>query len=56
MFTQTYQQIGYANIMAILNHNCIEEKDKHEAVKAMGLAACQARCLNCGYCAHHAGK
>ena len=23
---------------------------------AMGLAACQARCLSCGHCAHHCGK
>ena len=38
------------NILAILNFNKIANDLKREAVKAMGMAACQARCLSCGHC------
>lgn len=38
------------NILAILNFNKIASDLKREAVKAMGMAACQARCLSCGHC------
>ena len=40
-------------IMPILNSNRITGNRQKEAVMAMGLAACQARC---GHCAHHCGK
>jgi hypothetical protein len=51
-------QLSTSNIglMPILNSNRITENQQKEAVMAMGLAACQARCLNCGHCAHHCGK
>lgn len=38
------------NILAILNFNKIANDLKREAIKAMGMAACQARCLSCGHC------
>lgn len=38
------------NILAILNFNKIANALKREAIKAMGMAACQARCLSCGHC------
>lgn len=42
--------------MNILNANRITEGKEKDAIRAMGLAACQARCLSCGHCAHHCGK
>lgn len=57
MFTQlignTNQAIG---VISVLNSNRITEEKRKEAILAMGLSACQARCLNCGHCAHHCGK
>lgn len=43
-------------ISAILNVNRISDEQKKAAIKAMGMSACQARCLNCNKCACHAGK
>ena len=48
--------VSNSGIMPVLNSNRITENRQKEAVMAMGLAACQARCLNCGHCAHHCGK
>ena len=57
MFTQP---ISYTNpvigAINILNTNRINEDKREEAIRAMGLAACQARCLSCGHCAHFCGK
>ena len=50
MNTQTIALPANDNIIAILNYNNIENDLKREAVKAMGMAACQARCLSCGHC------
>lgn len=44
------------NVMPILNSNRITDEKKREAIKAMGMSACQARCLSCNCCARHAGK
>lgn len=44
------------SIMPILNSNRITDEKKREAIQAMGMSACQARCLSCGHCAHHCGK
>lgn len=54
MFT-FFQQRQY-NVMPILNNNRITDESKREAIKAMGLSACQARCFSCSHCSHHAGK
>lgn len=43
-------------VVSVLNSNYIAEDKRKEAVLAMGLAACQARCLSCGHCAHFCGK
>ena len=57
MFTQSCIKTNpVIGIIPILNSNRITEDKRKEAILAMGLAACQARCLNCGYCAHHCGK
>ena len=50
MNTQTIALPAIDNILAILNFNKIANDLKREAVKAMGMAACQARCLSCGHC------
>lgn len=51
--TQTANGNG---VFLLLNSNRITEDKRQEAIRAMGLAACQARCLSCGHCAHHCGK
>ncbi len=43
-------------ISVILNINRISEDLKKAAIKAMGMSACQARCLHCNKCACHSGK
>ena len=57
MNTQIIALPAKDNILAILNFNKIANDLKREAVKAMGMAACQARCLSCGHCsAQRCGK
>lgn len=43
-------------IMPVLNSNRVMEKSQKEAILAMGMSACQARCLSCSHCSHHCGK
>ena len=50
MNTQTIALPANDNILTILNFHKIANDLKREAVKAMGMAACQARCLSCGHC------
>lgn len=50
MNTQTIALSANDDILTILNFNKIANDLKREAVKAMGMAACQARCLSCGHC------
>ena len=50
MNTQIIALPAKDNILAIVNFNKIANDLKREAVKAMGMAACQARCLSCGHC------
>lgn len=50
MYTQVNHQIGYSQVMPILNGNIITEEKKKAAIQAMGLAACQAKCLRCNHC------
>ena len=50
MNTQTIALPANDDILANLNFNKIANDLKREAVKAMGMAACQARCLSCGHC------
>ena len=54
MYT-SFQSRQY-NVMPILNSNRITDEKKREAIKAMGMSACQARCLSCNCCGRHAGK
>lgn len=57
MNTQTIALPANDDILAVLNFNKIANDLKREAVKAMGMAACQARCLSCGHCsAQRCGK
>lgn len=50
MYTQVNYQIDYNQVLPILNSNIIKEDKKKVAIQAMGLAACQAKCLRCGHC------
>lgn len=56
MYTPTRNNSGSASVLSSLNRNRITDKKRKEAILAMGMSACQARCLSCGHCAHHCGK
>ena len=57
MFAQSIRNTNpNLGVMPVLNGNRITEEKRKEAIRTMGLAACQARCLSCGHCAHHCGK
>lgn len=57
MITQSIHNTNPAiGFILVLNSNRITEGRRKEAILTMGLAACQARCLSCGHCAHHCGK
>ena len=45
-----YTQVNNGGILPILNNNVIKEDKKKAAIQAMGMAACQAKCLRCGHC------
>lgn len=53
---QVQVSISEMGFMPILNSNRITENSQKEAIKAMGMSACQARCLSCSCCSHHCGK
>lgn len=44
------------NVMPILNNNRITDEKSREAIKAMGMSACQAKCMTCNCCSRCAGK
>lgn len=50
MYTQVNNQVSYGGILPIPNNNVIKEDKKKAAIQAMGMAACQAKCLRCGHC------
>ena len=50
MITGQYINTGNISVMSILNHNRIRDEKKREAIKAMGMSACQAVCLSHSCC------
>lgn len=50
MYTQFRAQGGNSNAMSILNYNVIQDENKKAAIQAMGMGACQVRCLRCTHC------
>ena len=44
------------NVMPILNSNRITDEKKRDAILAMGLSACQVRCLSCQCSGHYHSK
>lgn len=43
--------------ITILNKNCIPKEKAVHAIQAMGMSACQARCLRCNKCSdNHCGN
>lgn len=49
---QAITALANETILNILNFNRIAENLKEKAIEAMGMAACQARCLRCGHCSN----
>ena len=47
-----------SSVMSILNHNVIpKNKIKKAIIQAMGMAACQCKCLRCTHCSdNHCGN
>ena len=56
MYATPINHTGNMNFMPVLNKNRITDVNRREAIKAMGMSACQARCLSCSHCSHHCGK
>lgn len=55
--TVTTSYGGYNAYLPILNHNKIDEEKKKKTIMAMGMGACQARCLRCTHCSNnHCGN
>lgn len=50
MNTQVNNQVRYDTILPILNNNVIKDDKKKAAIQAMGMSACQAKCLRCSHC------
>ena len=42
--------MGYGQVMPVLNYNVVREENKKAAILAMGMAACQVKCLRCSHC------
>ncbi len=45
-----------SNVVAILNRNVVIDKNKEQEIVAMGMSACQARCISCTCCSSCCGK
>ena len=54
MNVQTYK--SPCNIMSMLNYNRITDECKKETIKAMGMSACQVRCISHGCSGHYHSK
>lgn len=50
MITSTYNYGHSFQILPIMNYNRIYDNNKKEAIKAMGMSACQAGCMSRGCC------
>lgn len=48
--------ISSDSIVSMLNANIVREEHTKEAIQAMGMSACQARCLSCRCCSKCCGK
>lgn len=56
--TLSQENSNQTSVMSILNHNVIPKgKLKKVIVQAMGMAACQCKCLRCSHCSdNHCGN
>lgn len=50
MITGQHINTGNIPVMSILNYKRIRDEKKREAIKAMGMSACQAGCMSRGCC------
>ncbi len=56
MHIQTIRLSNNLGNISILNRNRITEENVKEAIKAMGLSACQVGCMSRGCCTHYNSK
>lgn len=56
MNTQTIALPSNESILTVLNINRVVSDLKKEAIKAMGMAACQATCISCTCCSRCHGN
>ena len=52
MNIQLQNRVSQSAVMSVLNSNYISEKHKEVEILAMGMAACQAKCLRCQHCSN----
>jgi hypothetical protein len=50
MITSTYNYGYSSQVLPIMNYNIISDNKKKEAIKAMGMSACQAGWMSRGCC------
>ena len=53
MNVHSYTPGGYEPFLPILNQNEIQDEKKKAIIQAMGMAACQAKCLRCQHCSNN---
>lgn len=57
MYTNIRTTTVYAPHISILNKNFVPKDKCAPAIQAMGMSACQARCLRCNKCSdNHCGN
>ena len=56
MHIQTIRLSNNLGNISILNRNRMTEENVKEAIKAMGLSACQVGCMSRGCCTHYNSK
>lgn len=50
MITSTYNYGYSSQVLPIMNYNRVTDDKRKEAIKAMGMSACQAGCMSRGCC------
>lgn len=57
MYAQVRPAVQYIPVMPILNRNIVPKGKTKPAIQAMGMAACQCKCLRCTHCSdNHCGN
>lgn len=56
MYIQSTQTSSNLGCISILNRNRITEEEQKETIKAMGMSACQVRCISHQCSGHYHSK